>query len=517
MKKFNIKLLLTLIFANLFAVSSLFAKTVVIYHTSDVHGYYFSREKDGKKIGGFAALKSLINKEKDPVLLFDSGDWFQGTPEGSLSKGKNTIDIMNFLGYSASTIGNHEYDYGENTTKKLIDTAHFPVLGANVYLRESKKRAPYLKPYVILTVDEFRIAVIGTITPETSTSTLPTYVNHLEFRDMGDEVAKIIPELEKKKVDAILVLSHCGVSGALDGKVYEDSLNLKFSKLNYSNLDISKKSPGKIDVILGGHYHVGLSNGYRDEFGTLFVESYKYLRKVSRVELEFDDNTKKLIRSSAKLIDLDISEIPEDKDTLELLDSIKAQTDKQMSEKIGSSEMDLDRDHHADSKIGNFITDKLRNLTNTDVAFQNTYGIRDDIKKGDITLRDVFKALPFENTLVTMTLSGKQIEEVMRQNIGGNNVDIQVSGMSVKYWAKDDRSPYRLKIRINGKKLKPKKLYSVTTNNYLASGGEGGLVFLDGQEKVNLPQSIRDAVISAIKRESPIKKLPKTGRIKRMK
>ena len=149
------KHLLIALIAILFSSTTLCAEIISVYNTTDVHGWYFSRparwnKADPKReIGGFSALSALLKKEKNPYILLDSGDMFQGTPEGNFTKGNASIALMNYLGYSAVTIGNHEYDYSEKNVKYLVKKAKFPFLGANVYYKKDGKSAEYLKPYTI--------------------------------------------------------------------------------------------------------------------------------------------------------------------------------------------------------------------------------------------------------------------------------------------------------------------------------------------------------------------------------
>jgi len=123
----------------------------VIYHTSDIHGWYASRrisESGGtsRQVGGYAALSALVKKEAHPHILLDSGDLYQGTPEGNFSKGMASIDLMNLLGYRALAMGNHEYDYGEENVRTLAGAARFPFLGANVRVKETGLLPDYTRP-----------------------------------------------------------------------------------------------------------------------------------------------------------------------------------------------------------------------------------------------------------------------------------------------------------------------------------------------------------------------------------
>jgi 2',3'-cyclic-nucleotide 2'-phosphodiesterase (5'-nucleotidase family) len=134
------------------------ALTVAVYHTSDAHGWYSARParwdnaNPDRMIGGFAALAAHLKKETTPYILLDSGDMWQGTPEGILTKGLASAALMSQLGYAAAAPGNHDYDYGEGPLKALIAAANFPFLAANVYEKKTGARAPYFKPYTQLEV-----------------------------------------------------------------------------------------------------------------------------------------------------------------------------------------------------------------------------------------------------------------------------------------------------------------------------------------------------------------------------
>ena len=121
-------------------------RQVVLFHTSDVHGGLTARTarwhkaNPKRQIGGYAALMNVVKREKLPHVLLDSGDIFQGTPEGNLTRGDAVVAAMNAVGYGAMVIGNHEYDFGEANLKRLIGMAQFPVLGANIRLKASGAR-----------------------------------------------------------------------------------------------------------------------------------------------------------------------------------------------------------------------------------------------------------------------------------------------------------------------------------------------------------------------------------------
>ena len=125
------------------------AETVDIYHTSDVHGFYFPRENGGKQIGGFALLAGYLNGQKKPYLLLDSGDFASGTYEAKKTGGNLSILFMNELNYDAATIGNHENDFKKDNLLKNMQTAKFDLLAANMYDTNSGTLMKGVKPFKV--------------------------------------------------------------------------------------------------------------------------------------------------------------------------------------------------------------------------------------------------------------------------------------------------------------------------------------------------------------------------------
>ena len=509
------KLLTALILALPVSAWSL---TVSVYHTSDVHGWYFSRPAKWDKanstrtIGGFPALAALLKTEKNPYLLLDSGDTFQGTPEGTLTKGLATAKLMNQLGYAAAAVGNHDYDYSEANLRSVTQKSAFPWLGANVYVKETGQHTDYLKPYTIVEKAGKRIAVIGIAGRHTTTSTLPLNVKHLEFRNESTEAAYWADEVRKKeKPDAIIMLVHLGFGADIYGKVDISTLTFPADKTLLGTLPVARAA--RPEVLFGGHNHVGLEKGYHDpESGTLLMESYFGLTSVSRVDLDFDDKTGKFKSATAQLIPLWTDVTGEDQAVIKTLKVFSAQVDKEMSTVISESAVDLGPSPAGlDSGIGNWFADAMRRQSGADVAFQNTAGIRSDLKKGEIRIRDIFQVMPFENTLVKLTMTGEQLKRLMADNIKGGFSKLQISGLKV-YFRKGENGAQDLSLVRNGAELKPEEKLSVATNNYLTTGGTGGAAFGEAEQSEDTMQPIRDLLIKDAK-EHPIKEAPESGRL----
>ncbi len=501
--------------------ASAWSLTVSVYHTSDVHGWYFSRpakwdkQNSTRTIGGFPALSALVKADKNPHILLDSGDTFQGTPEGTMTKGLATAKLMSQLGYSAAEVGNHDYDYTEPNLKAVIAASGFPWLGANVYVASTGAHVDYLKPYTVVTVAGKRIAVIGIAGRHTATSTLPANVAHLEFRDEAAEAAKWADEVRKTEhPDAVIVLAHVGFGGNFFAPTDVSTWTFTDEQTAGGTLPIARAS--RADVVIGGHNHAAMLKGWRDpQSGALIAESYFGLTNVSKIDLTFDDRTGRLTGVSDTLVPLWTDVTGEDPAVLATLKGFSEQVDKEMGAVIGESAVDLGPSKAGlDSDIGNWFADAMRRQSGADVALQNTAGIRSDLKKGPVRVRDIFQIMPFENTLVKLTMTGDQLKRLMEDNLKGGFSKLQVSGMKVTF-RKTDKGAEVVKLERGGAEIRPDEELTVATNNYLTTGGTGGQVFSEARKSEDSMRPIRELLLKDIK-ENPVKAAPEGGRIVRL-
>lgn len=504
--------------ALLLCAAGAYAAKVAVYHTSDVHGWYsarpalWDRENSTRTIGGFPALAALLAKEKLPYLLLDSGDMFQGTPEGILTKGMASVVLMNQLGYAAAVPGNHDYDYGEGPLRAMVSSAAFAVLGANVYYKDGGGPAAYLKPYVLVERGGKKIAVLGLMNRYTSTLTFPPYVKHFDFRDEGAEAARRLPELEKLGADAVVAIAHLGLSDDLSLR------RLDISTWTFSGdrgaLRVARSAPG-LDLLLGGHNHAAFLKGWRDPVsGAWLGESGYGLSYVTRAELDFDDKTGKLKGLKVENLPLWTDETGEDPRVLKTVAGFSADVDREMGQTVGEALGDLGFSPDGlDSAIGNWGCDATRAAAGAALAFQNTKGIRAEIRKGTVRLRDLYQAVPFDNTVVTMRLTGAQIKRMLADNIYNGRSLMQVSGLEVGFKGSSGR-PSGIRIYREGVEIKDDEEFAVATNSYLAGGGDGGAVFSEGRDIRDTMRGVRDILIDAFK-AGPVTP-PASGRITRL-
>lgn len=496
------------------------AEKVVVYHTSDVHGWYSARpaewdkENPSRLIGGFAALSARVKKEKHPVLLLDSGDMFQGTPEGTLTRGLASVRLMNELGYSATVPGNHEYDYGEEPLKVIASSAAFQVLGANIYLKESVSIPPHLKPYTIVERGGKKIAVLGLAGRHTATSTLPQNVAHLDFRDEASEAARWLTEIRRSSPSAVVMLIHLGLDERLSLRRVDIS-TWTFAAAPPGTLRVARAAPG-FDLVLGGHNHTALLKGYRDPVtGTVFGESGYGLSYTTRAELDFDERTGELKGVEAALVPLWTDEAGEDPAILKLIDGFKADVGLRMGRVLGRAAEDLPQDPGwLDSPIGNLLCDLTRAATGADIALHNTKSIRAPLREGEVRLRDLHQSLPFENTIVTMRLYGSDLKRIMADNVIHGRSFMQVSGLEMEFRAGPRESPAGLRLLRGGREINDGDDFLVATNSYLAGGGDHAAGFSAGRDVRDTMKPVREVIGDALAK-GPLK-APSGGRIRRV-
>lgn len=213
-------------------------KEIVILHTNDTHSRIESLPSSDKNYGetaGVVPRKAFVDKvrqENSNVLLFDVGDFVQGTPYFNLFHGRVEATAMNRIGYDAGTLGNHEFDYGLDTLKMIVKELNFPIVSCNYDFSETPLNG-LIKPYIVLVKDGVRIGVLGVgADPE-------GLIQKSRYEDMifkpvitnANHYAKILKD--KEKCDLIICLSHVG---------YSEDLKLAAESKN-------------IDIILGGHSH----------------------------------------------------------------------------------------------------------------------------------------------------------------------------------------------------------------------------------------------------------------------
>lgn len=491
------------------------AVRVTFLHTSDIHArtfpYHFDPsftdnglglEDDAGSYGGLARIATILKQERAKsgrVLHLDSGDSFQGSVTFNYFDGEAEFRALSAMGLDGAVIANHEFDMGaSNLADQSISWATFPRLAANYQFEDSNLPWATMlqqasQPTAMYDLDGFRVGVIG-MANFSSLNSIDEENNSLGIKmiDPGAVIPHYAALLKDQGADIIVLVSHMGID--------EDR-------------ELAETYP-EIDLILGGHNHVALdpplviTNAVTGKRIPL-VDSGAFSKYVGRLDIVVQDGV--ILSTDYTLFPIDDS-IPEDPKIAGLLQEYQDILDDALNidQVLGYAEEQLNRygSTGGDSMLGNFTAEAMRAFpgVETEIALTNTLGIRSDIPVGDITIDTLFNTMPFDNTITTMFLSGREIQETLdfataRSSERGCQSQIQVAGIA---FTMDCNAQVAVDILINGVPLDQNGVYEMATNNYIAHGGSGFEMLQRNTTQVDTGISIRDVVQNEIIQRSTL-------------
>lgn len=456
--KFTYSSLLSYIlaFALVIFFASAKASELRILHINDFHGFVESQNllPSHELRGGAAYLAWEIDnlRKEKPSILLAAGDMIQGNTWINLFEGKPIIAVMNAMNFDAMVLGNHEFDFGKSALLERIKEAKFPILAANVL-----GLGEFTKPYIIKKVDGIKIGIIGVVTQETPTSTHPKNVEGLTFLPPEKALQKYVREL-RAKVDVIIVLSHLGYK---------------------IDLSIAHKIPN-IDVIIGGHSHTKLDK-YVKVGKTIIVQAGEHGLFLGVLDLTLQNG--KIINASNKLVEIIPAKMKPQPKVAHIIDNYAKEVKATLNKVIGESKANYDGENVRikETDLGHIIAEIIRERARADISILNGGSIRAGLKRGKITVKDIYEILPFNNYVLAFKLTGKEIKASLEEGLSGLDLRKggfpQVSGMTFTFSSKMPAGHRVINISVNDKPIEMKKEYVVATNDFLASGGDGYTVF----------------------------------------
>jgi 5'-nucleotidase/UDP-sugar diphosphatase len=419
-------------------------REIVILHTNDEHGYLLPQESDGFGRGGAAyAAGGWLRKGLDPnapngnVLLVSGGDNWTGAAISTWFRGESTIAVMNAMGYRASVIGNHEFDFGQETLRQRARQAQFPYLAANLYRSGTQEIVDFARPYRIIEVNGVTVGVIGLALKETPLAVNAKNLEGLAFGDYEPALRRWVPVMRHEGAQVIVLVSHiCPIE-------------LLLLAPQVADLELA--------VMLGGHCHEAMTTSVGD---TLIAASSAHWRDYVLARLTFDTQTGRVTRARHELVEVrsggTSADAPPDPRTQAVVEIWEQRVQLALGEVLGYSRTGLDRFSPA---LQNLLVDSwLWAFPDADIAISNVGGFRQDLKRGTITLGDVVSTLPFENEVLEIRLSGAQVRDVVSR----------YSGSLV--WGGLRRSDGQLVLAKGGATLKADAMYRVLIIDYVYYG-----------------------------------------------
>jgi 5'-nucleotidase len=505
-----------------------------LFGLNDLHGNLQPPSGSTGKIAGYDAGGAAylgthlarLKKAYPASAVIAAGDNIGASPLISgLFHDEPTITFLNSVGLAASSVGNHEFDDGIIELGRIqqggcafegcapgapFAGAKFPYLAANV-TDAAGKLPPALRPWTMLEVGGHKVGVIGTVTPDTANIVFPEGIRGYQF---GDEVAAInayAPEMKAAGAETIVALLH-------DGGVQQVKPDAAVDYNGCANVSpevtaFATRTDPAVRTLITGHTHQPYVCAID---GKVVTQAASYGRLITDITLKFGAGG---VQASA-VNRVVTREVTPDPATADLVNFYAEQAKPRAARVVGTAAQTLAHEsaQSGESPLGDVIADSMLAVTAAAppsptgqaaavAAFMNPGGVRADLKSGEITYADIYTVQPFGNQVVTVTLTGNQLLRLLEQqwdNVSKPNI-LSPSGLTYAYVnsAPKGKKVVADSVRIGGQPLNTVATYRISTNSFLASGGDGFTAFTEGTDKTVGPIDL-DAFETYLRGSQPL-------------
>jgi len=504
---------------------------LLIVESTDVHGHFFpydlvrQNNSKGSLAQGMSYLREQRANKNQEVLLLDNGDILQGTPVVYYANYIDTVQphllaqIMNFMEYNASSVGNHDIEAGPKVYEQMRKETDFPYLAANAL--DSATENSHFPAYAIINRQGVKIAVIGLITPS-----IPNWLPEklwpgMYFDDMIKTAQRTIKiTQERDHPDLIIGLFHAGVDATYGGGSADEERNENASVL------VAQRVAG-FDIVFAGHDHKPLSeyviNIDGDSVLILNAGARAQNFAVANVELNWNEKTKKYNKIIGGHLQ-DLSEYAPDSAFMQKFGPYFEEVKAYMNQKVVEFDTTIKANDalYGPSAFVDMIHQIQLEVSDADISFAAPFSTNAVLEKGPLYMRDMFKLYRYENFLCTMKLSGAEVRDYLEfstnlwfDSLTENSTSILLlkkdgkkdryglplknayynfdSGAGIKYsinlTAKKD-SRVKIISMADGSAFDEHKMYTVVMNSYRANGGGNHLLDGVGLSKEELKKRI---------------------------
>ena len=463
---------------------------VRILATNDFHGSLEPRrDSRGVLRGGASTLAAEIERARAECrlpactsLLLDGGDEFQGTPASNLGFGRPVVALFNRLGRHAAALGNHEFDWGQDTLRARMREASYPILGANVTDAAGNDVA-WIRDTATVTTGGIRVGIIGIATVVTPTTTRPTNVSDLRFVDPVPVVNRYAKALRDRGAQMVVVVAHAGAfcptgpAPSCDGEI----------------VDLARGITQRVDAIVSGHTHSPVSTVVN---GIPIVQARSHGSALGVMDVSLSGAAPVIA-----LRDVLPDRISPDPGVDSLVRAVTAPLQAIVNRPIAQVS-----DPMSGLVLGNFMADAFRAAAEGDVAIMNRGGVRAALDSGTVTYGELFEIAPFANVLVRLTLSGAGMRAWLEKALGQPQLRAHLSGIVVTY--DSTRAPGNRiisAITSDGQPLADSRSYKFIYSDFLHANGDG-LQATEGVQRVEELGIVDiDALTDWVKKSSPVR------------
>ena len=490
---------------------------ISILHTTDLHGHIlptFGYDGTADR-GGLARCVTQIRRwrrQNPNSILIDVGDVYQGTDVSLRNKGELMIDLFNHLQYDAWVIGNHEFDWGIEPFTNALQKSAMPVLGANTWVDgkpagsspDSQHPFAQVQPFIIKEIAGIKVAIIGITTPGMSFWLPREFTVGIDFQHPVEPVRRAITKANSEGADAIVLTGHMGLKPRTGGDDFANTVTA-----------LTSEFPDAA-VFIAGHTHQAISSRLTNR--VLFTQADHFGIHVGRVDLLFDRNSKKLLRREA-MCELMDSRLDPDQVVLSRAGSQLTQSGASLAQPIG----ELTETLHARGRrgqpseieklIGAAITETLAERSiMVDAVMHGVFDENARLAAGLTTVKDIWNIIPYENLIVTATLSSDEIKTVMEE-VYASHEPRSLLGIAVRVEGRGSDRRINSMTFPDGRGLERDKRYVVALNSFDARSG--GHHFMKLRALLERPESkcvlhpvqTRDAVIDYFRRHKIVQRI----------
>ncbi len=427
--------------------------------TNDFHGALEPRPgATGKRRGGAAYLATAIRGAAAncvapacETILLDGGDEFQGTPASNLAFGRPDVAVFNHVGLAASALGNHEFDWTQDTLRARMRDARYAILGANVRYADGRD-VPWIRDDTLIVRGALRIGVIGIATVATPSTTRASMVADLRFLEPAPIVDSLARRLRARGADYVIVIGHLGAFCDRDGA----------TNCNGEVVDLARSLREPVDAIVSGHTHSLVDATVN---GIPIVQARSSGTAVGIIDLGPDGSTH-------RVRDVLTDSLAPDPAVAAIVASAVARVATLVNRPVAAIATDLIRSGNQ-YPLGNLIADAMRVAGKGDVGVMNNGGVRANLRAGPATYGTLFEIQPFANILYRVTVSGRTLRAYLERLVA-KPVNVHVSGVTITY--DSTRAPGRriTNARLSdGRDIRDDAQYALILNDFLATGGDG--------------------------------------------
>ena len=359
-------------------------RTLTILHTNDLHSRLSPLANHQ---GGFAYLASVIRQQREgctDCIVLNAGDLAQGTPVSTIYKGAPVFEIANLLGFDAFALGNHDFDYGWQQTRRFIGMSKYPMISSNIV--DAQNRLFTEKPWLILKVNGLRIGIIGAMTDNLRYLTTTSLMGEWHTTPVVETVRRYVAEL-RPQTDLIVVLAHIGPD---EEKAFLAETN--------------------VPVIVSGHLHNGMEQAMTTP-DHILVRVRGYGEQLGRLELKVDTEKKAVVSWAWKYVVVDNDTTKPAADVAALVKVWEDKVAEVVDHPLATSKRQL-----AKAEVRTLLEQAMIQASGADFAFMNSGGVRDILPAGPLLVRHVWNIMPFDNRVAWGVFKGRDLPEIVKKN-----------------------------------------------------------------------------------------------------